>query len=59
MARLEQILTAGRPWGFDGDGKLFRLVSEAHRIRLAHLFDPPNLDFRSPPSDWLRNPEVP
>jgi hypothetical protein len=25
---------------FDGDGHLFRLVSEAHRIRLAHLFDP-------------------
>ena len=30
----------GRPWSFDGDGYLFRLVSEAHRIRLAHLFDP-------------------
>src|SRR3954462_3102757 len=30
----------GRPWGFDGDGALFRLVSEAQRIRLAHLFDP-------------------
>jgi superfamily II DNA or RNA helicase len=35
-----EILTAGRPWSFDGDGRLFRLVSEAHRIRLAHLFDP-------------------
>src|SRR5271155_3227215 len=30
----------GRPWSFDGDGAAFRLVSEAHRIRLAHLFDP-------------------
>ena len=30
----------GRPWSFDDDGALFRLVSEAHRIRLAHLFDP-------------------
>ena len=30
----------GRPWRFDGDGALFRLVSEAQRIRLAHLFDP-------------------
>jgi superfamily II DNA or RNA helicase len=30
----------GRPWSFEGDGALFRLVSEAHRIRLAHLFDP-------------------
>jgi len=30
----------GRPWSFDGDGALFRLVSEANRIRLAHLFDP-------------------
>ena len=29
-----------RPWSFDGDGSLFRLVSEAQRIRLAHLFDP-------------------
>ena len=29
-----------RPWGFDGDGAQFRLVSEAQRIRLAHLFDP-------------------
>lgn len=37
--RLE-ILATGRPWSFDGDGALFRLVSEAHRIRLAHLFDP-------------------
>ena len=30
----------GRPWSFDGDGAMFRLVSEAHRIHLAHLFDP-------------------
>lgn len=37
--RLE-IVEKGRPWSFDGDGHLFRLVSEAHRIRLAHLFDP-------------------
>jgi len=37
--RLE-IVEAGRPWSFDGGGALFRLVSEAHRIRLAHLFDP-------------------
>ena len=29
-----------QPWSFDGDGALFRLVSEAQRIRLAHLFDP-------------------
>ncbi len=34
------IVTSGRPWRFDGDGALFRLVSEAHRIRLAYLFDP-------------------
>ena len=38
-ARLE-IVKAGRPWNFDGDGAKFRLVSEAQRIRLAHLFDP-------------------
>jgi superfamily II DNA or RNA helicase len=37
--RLE-VVEQGRPWSFDGDGRLFRLVSEAHRIRLAHLFDP-------------------
>ncbi len=37
--RLE-IVELGRPWSFDGDGALFRLVSEAQRIRLAHLFDP-------------------
>jgi SNF2 family DNA or RNA helicase len=37
--RLE-IVEQGRPWSFDGDGRLFRLVSEAHHIRLAHLFDP-------------------
>src|SRR5579871_4151203 len=35
-----QIVEHGRPWSFDGDGHLFRLVSEAHRIQLAHLFDP-------------------
>ncbi len=35
-----KVVEAGRPWSFDGDGALFRLVSEAHRIRLAHLFDP-------------------
>src|SRR5216683_2273300 len=34
------VVEHGRPWSFDGDGHLFRLVSEAHRIRLAHLFDP-------------------
>ncbi len=37
--RLE-IVEQGRPWSFDGDGRLLRLVSEAHRIRLAYLFDP-------------------
>ena len=34
------VVTAGRPWSFDGDGALLRLASEALRIRLAHLFDP-------------------
>ena len=27
-------------WGFDGDANTFRLISEAYRIHLAHLFDP-------------------
>lgn len=35
-----EIVTEGQPWSFNGDGALLRLVSEAHRIRLAHLFDP-------------------
>ena len=35
-----EVVEAGRPWSFDGDGALFRLVSEAHRINLAYLFDP-------------------
>ncbi len=35
-----EIVEQGRPWSFDGDGATFRLVSEAHRVRLAHLFDP-------------------
>lgn len=35
-----EIEEAGRAWSFDADGKLFRLASEALRIRLAHLFDP-------------------
>src|SRR5439155_7551000 len=34
------VVEAGRPWSFDGDGARFRLVSEAHRIRLALLLDP-------------------
>jgi SNF2 family DNA or RNA helicase len=35
-----EIVEAGRPWSFDGDSELFRLLSEANRIRLAYLFDP-------------------
>ena len=38
-ARLD-VVEQGRPWSFDGDGATFRLAAEAHRIRLAHLFDP-------------------
>ncbi len=34
------IAAASQPWSFDGDGPLFRLVSEARRNQLAHLFDP-------------------
>ena len=32
--------TEARQFAFDGDSQLFRLASEAFRIRLAHLFDP-------------------
>ncbi len=35
-----EVVERGRPWSFDGEGAKFRLVSEAHRIRLAHLLDP-------------------
>ncbi len=35
-----KVAEQARPWNFDGDGALFRLASEAQRIRLAHLFDP-------------------
>ncbi|GHO82270.1 protein NO VEIN domain-containing protein [Dictyobacter formicarum] len=35
-----QVATKELPWRFDADGSLFRLASEAYRIRLAYLFDP-------------------
>ena len=35
-----RVAQAGRCWSFDADGALLRLVSEAHRIHLAYLFDP-------------------
>jgi SNF2 family DNA or RNA helicase len=35
-----ELVSGGRKWSFEGDGELFRLVSEAERIRLAYLFDP-------------------
>ena len=35
-----EIIKRGRTWSFEADGALFRLASEAYRIRLAHLFDP-------------------
>ncbi len=35
-----EIVAAGPAWNFDADGDLFRLVSEAYRIKLAYLFDP-------------------
>ena len=38
-ARLE-VAAKGPVWSFDADGSLFRLVSEAYRIKLAYLFNP-------------------
>jgi SNF2 family DNA or RNA helicase len=35
-----ELLERGRSYGFDADGSLLRLASEAYRIRLAYLFDP-------------------
>ncbi|MCB9746497.1 MAG: DUF3883 domain-containing protein [Alphaproteobacteria bacterium] len=37
---LLSVVAAGRPWSFDGEGELLRLVMEADRIRLAWLYDP-------------------
>ena len=37
---LEIVDGSERRWSFDADGDLFRLVAEARRIKLAHLFDP-------------------
>lgn len=37
---LIELDASGRPWSFDADGGLLRLVTEANRIRLAHFFDP-------------------
>ncbi len=34
------VLDGSLPWSFDGDANLLRLVSEAYRINLAHIFDP-------------------
>jgi SNF2 family DNA or RNA helicase len=38
-ARLS-IAEGNLPWSFDADADLLRLVSEAYRINLAHVFDP-------------------
>jgi len=38
-ASLEHV-EVGRPWSFDGNGSDFKIAAEAHRIQLAHLFDP-------------------
>lgn len=35
-----EVVSGARRWTYDADGALLRLVSEAQRIRLAHLFDP-------------------
>src|SRR4029077_4194891 len=35
-----EVVEQGRPWSLDGGRSLFRLVPEAHPIRLAHRLDP-------------------
>ena len=35
-----EVVSKTQSWNFDGDGSLFKLAAEAHRIRLAYLFDP-------------------
>jgi hypothetical protein len=49
--RLE-VVELGRRWSFDGDGHLFRLVSEAHRIRLGPTA--PRRGLRPPPGQYTR-----
>lgn len=34
------VTSAGSAWAFDADPAMFRMVSEAYRIRMAYLFDP-------------------
>ncbi|GHV35245.1 RNA helicase [Synergistales bacterium] len=34
------VADSGLPWSFDADANLLRLVSEAYRIAVAHIFDP-------------------
>jgi len=34
------IVEYGLPWSFNADPNLFKLASEAYRVRLAYLFDP-------------------
>lgn len=34
------VVSDNLPWSFDGDAAQFKLISEAYRINLAHLFDP-------------------
>ena len=35
-----EVLSGSLPWSFDADANQMKLVSEAYRISLAHLFDP-------------------
>ena len=35
-----EIVQTRQKWSFNADGDIFRLVAEAYRIHLAHLFDP-------------------
>ena len=35
-----EVVEGQRAWNFNAEGELFRLVAEAYRIHLAHLFDP-------------------
>jgi SNF2 family DNA or RNA helicase len=35
-----ELVLATAPWSFNGPAELFKLVSEAYRIKLAYIFDP-------------------
>lgn len=54
-----EVVATGRPWSFDGDGSLLRLVSEAYRLQLAPIeLGQPMLTTLNYPALFGLDPEV-